>query len=158
MASKQLRWCCNQRNGINLVEPNRNLSLAFIEKSERSIEEMSNAKYQESKLHFAYYAMYESFYAIMQRVGVKCEIHTCTFEFMKSFLTESFSKDECSFLEKAYTARKDATYYVNRKISDQTTIEIIKKAPLFVVKCKSVLEKINENKIKSVRDALKKIC
>ena|SRR3989344_9037139 len=158
MASKKLVWCCKQRHGISLVEPSKNLAAAFIEKAGRSLEEMKNAKYTESKLNFAYYAMYESVYAVLQRIGVKSEIHLCTFEFMKAFLTEDFSAEESSFIEKSHTARNDTTYYVNRKVSDQMTKEMMKQAPLFFVKCKSILDKITENKIKAVRDEVKKFC
>src|SRR3989344_2996533 len=98
MDSKQIKWCCKKKNGISLVEPSKNLSLAFIEKAERSLEEMNNAKYIESKLNFAYYAMYEAVYAVLQRIGVKSEIHTCTIEFMKVFLSEHFTPEECKFI------------------------------------------------------------
>ncbi len=73
MENKQLKWCCKQKHGISLVEPSKNLSLAFIEKAERSLEEMKNAKYLESKLSFAYYSIYEAVYAVLQRIGVKSE-------------------------------------------------------------------------------------
>ncbi len=158
MENKTLNWCCNQKHGISLVEESKNLSSAFIEKAERSLEEMSNAKYIESKLNYAYYAIYESVYAILQRMGVKSEIHKCTFEFMKVFLSEHFTPEECKFIEKSHDARNDATYYVNRKVKDQMANDMMKRAPLFVVKCKSILDKIMESKIKYVRDELKKIC
>jgi uncharacterized protein (UPF0332 family) len=158
MASKQLTWCCKQRNGISLVEPNKNLSGAFIEKAERYLEEMKHAKYRESQIHFAYYVMYESVYAILQRIGIKCEIHTCTFECMKVFLSEHFTAEECSFMEKSHTARNDATYYANKKVPDAMADEMMKRAPLFLIKSKSVLDKITETRIRSVREELKKLC
>ena len=157
MDSKQIKWCCKKKNGISLVEPSKNLSLAFIEKAERSLEEMNNAKYIESKLNFAYYAMYEAVYAVLQRIGVKSEIHTCTLEFMKVFLSEHFTPEECKFIEKSHDARNDATYYVNRKVKDQMANDMLKRASSYLIKCKSILDKITENKIKSVRDELKKL-
>ena len=95
----KIKWCCKVKNGISLVEPNKNLAGGFILKAEKWLEDMSNAKYIESKILFAYYTIYDSVYAILQRIGAKCEIHSCTFEFIRVFLKKYFSEDEVKFME-----------------------------------------------------------
>ena len=97
--TKKLKWCCKQKHGIELVEPNKNLADAYIQKAGRSLEELRNAKYKETKISFAYYVMYESVYSILQIIGIKSEIHTCTFELMKVFLSEHFNEKDYSFCD-----------------------------------------------------------
>ena len=87
----RLKWCCNQKHGIELIEPNKNLADAFILKAEHFLEEMKNAKYKESKISFAYYTMYNGVYALLQRMGIKSEIHVCTFECIRAFFPLSFT-------------------------------------------------------------------
>lgn len=75
-----LKWCCNKREGIRLIEPNDSLSLGYIQMAENAIGTMIREK--NLNMQFAisacYYSMYYSLYSILMKIGVKCEIHTCT--------------------------------------------------------------------------------
>ena len=153
----KIKWCCKQRHGVELIESNKNLADAFISKAEKSLEEMQNAKYIESKISFAYYTMYNDIYVLLQHIGIKSEIHTCTFECIKIFLLEHFNEKECEFMEKSLHARNDTTYYVNKEVPDEQADEMMKKAPEMIIKCKSILQKITEQKINEVRSELEKI-
>jgi len=148
-------WCLNKKDGLSLVEPNQNLADAYLNKAEDSLKSVSLNKIKEWKIATAYYASYFSVYAILQKIGVKCEIHTCTIQFAKVFLNEFFSEEDIEFLEDSFKARGDSQYYVNREVSDEFYDIMMKNTPSFVVKCKGVLSKINEKKIKEIREKLK---
>ena len=46
------------------------------------------------KISTAYYTIYFSLYALLMKIGVKCEIHSCTIEFARQLLKEQISKEE----------------------------------------------------------------
>ena len=150
-----LKWCLTHKDGIRLVEPSQNLALAYVKKAEDSLTSMNETSVRDWKISTAYYAMYFSVYAVLNRVGIKCELHPCTIEFANSFLKEYFSDEEISFLEESIQARVDSQYYTDRKIDNKKYEEMIRKAPQMVVKCKEIVNKLNENKINEIREKLK---
>ena len=150
----KIDWCLKQKDGIRLVEPSDNLAKAYLKKAEDSLFSMTLNKIKEWKIATAYYASYFSVYAILQKIGVKCEIHTCTIEFVKSFLTEFLTTGDIDFFESSFIVRRDTQYYVDRQVADEQYEEMIKNTPAFVVKCKNILERIDEKKINEVRTKL----
>jgi len=154
---EKIRWCMKLKDGIRLEEPNENLSAAYIEKAEKSLQATSSLKgNREWSVSTSYYSMYFALYSILVKIGIKCEVHACTIEFMKRFLSKYFTQDECRFLEKSMKARIDAQYYVNRTISEEHYRKMLEKAPSFLVKCKQILSKINEKEIMDIRKKIKK--
>ena len=153
---KKVEWCCNTRNGFELVEPSSNLSAAYIIKAESSLETSRLAKSRDWKVSTAYYALYFSLYSILQKLGIKCEIHTCTILFAKEFLQEYFSEEQQGLLDKAFEARQDLQYYVDREVDNNIYTEIMNKTAPFISYCKSVGLKIDEKKTKQIREELAK--
>ena len=98
-----------------------------------------------------YYAMYYSLYAILMKIGVKCEIHSCTLRCMEEFLREFYSADDMSIITKAFRSRNTIQYYVDRVLDKQDIDFIITKAPLFNTKSKGILAKINERDTQRIR-------
>ena len=152
-----IKWCLKTKNGIELVEPSNNLADAYIKKAEESLGLMRTTEYRDWKISIAYYSMYYSLYAILMKIGIKCEIHACTIELMKEFLPDYFSKEEYEFMLKAMGARIDVQYYVNKEVKDKLYGELTKKPVDFLVKCKSILHKLNEDKINEIRSRIKKL-
>ncbi len=148
-------WCLKKRRGIEIIEPNSNLSEAYIKKAQQSLEEMHNIKTKDWKITIAYYTMYFSLYAILMRVGVKSELHSCTIEFMKKFLSNYFTKDECALMEDAFNARIDMQYYTDRGLDDDILDKVVDMVPDFLVKCKNILLRITEKDINKIRSALR---
>jgi len=129
---EKIKWCLHVENGIELVEPNENLSHVYLKKSEDALKAANSLKGNKDwEISSCYYAMYFALYAIMIRIGIKCEIHACTIEFAKLFLKEFFAEEELDFIEDSFKARKDSQYYVNRAISDQNYQEIINSLAVF---------------------------
>jgi len=102
-----------------------------------------------------YYSMYYSLYAILMRIGIKCEIHMCTLEFMKVMLSNLYSNEEIKTIKKAFDARNIAQYYVDKVVSKEDSDFIIAQAPLFLSKSKEILAKLNEKEIGEIRKRIK---
>jgi uncharacterized protein (UPF0332 family) len=82
---RKIAWCLGKDRGISIIEPNENLTEAYMKKAKESIEVMrtlQNKSYAWAA-SACYYSMYYSLYAIMMRLGIKSEIHSCSITFMR---------------------------------------------------------------------------
>lgn len=147
----KIKWCAARKEGLNLIEPNPNLAEAYIRKAEEALESVRVNTVRDWKISAAYYTAYFSLYSVLMKIGVKCGIHSCTIEFARIFLKEFFSEQNLDFVEDSLKARIDAQYYVDRSVPDEQYEQMINNAPEFLVKCKSILTKLNENKINEAR-------
>ena len=150
-----LKWCCKQKDGIRLIEPSDNLSLSYMKMAENALGTMNRER--KYNLTFAisacYYSMYYSLYSVLMKLGVKCEIHSCTLEFMKELLAEFYTKEDFKVISKAFDLRNIAQYYVDKVIDTKESELIMGKAPLFVNTSKEILSKINEKDVRKIRDS-----
>ncbi len=152
----KIEWCIRKKEGLRLIEPNSNLAGAYIKKSEEALQSMNANIPKDWKISTAYYTTYFALYALLMRIGIECEIHSCTIEFARQFLKEYFSKEEIEFVEESLKARINSQYYVNRTVPDPKYQDMIKLAPRFMVKCKSILNQLNEKTIKEIRENFQK--
>ena len=146
----QIKWCLNQKKGIELVEPSDNLRDAYLVKAEEALDTLITSKSRDWQITTAYYTIYHGIYSLLMKMGVKCEIHSCTIEFTKRFLNDHFSSEDFLLINKAFSARIDSQYYVNREVPDKNYDLIMKKTPAFLVKCKNVI--IEQTEIKKIRE------
>ena len=153
-----IKWCLNQKLGLELIDPNPNMSESYLKMAEESLSILNNV--EKSKIWTAttsYYIFYYSLYALMLTIGVKCEIHSCSLEFMKQFLNEFYDLQDNKNFNDAFSARTDLQYYADRPV-DQLMIDKTKKACKdFYIKTKDNIARITENQINSIREKLKKI-
>lgn len=151
----RIKWCLRKKDGLSLIEPNNNLSEAYLKKSEESLESIAVNIIKSWRISTAYYTFYFALYSILMKIGIKCEIHSCTIKFAEEYLNDFFEKEELDFVEDCLKARIDSQYYVNRNIPDKHYIKMIQRAPEFLVKCKNILIKLNEGKINEIRNKFK---
>lgn len=88
------------------------------------------------------------------KIGVKCEIHSCTISFMQHFLNKYFTDEEIELIEKSQKARIDTQYYSNRNISDDLYKRMTNNTALFLTKCKEIANNLTEEEIKDIRSNL----
>jgi len=150
----KIEWCLNVKNGLGFVEPNSNLAEAYLKKAEKALVSMNQVKAKEWKISTAYYSMYYSLYAILMKIGIKCEIHSCTLEFMKIFLKDYFTDDDATLLERSCSARNDIQYYTDKAVSIELFEKIIKNASFFVIKCKEIIKRLSEEDTIEIRKKL----
>ncbi|MCX6707543.1 MAG: hypothetical protein NT001_05390 [Candidatus Woesearchaeota archaeon] len=151
-----ISWCLAQKNGIQLAEPNKNMSQSYIKMAEESIAILSGV--EKSRIWTAttsYYIFYYSLYSLMLRIGVKCEIHSCSLEFMKQFLHEFYNKKDIDMMNTAFSARIDLQYYSDRPVDESAIKEIKAYCKDFYIKTKKSLSIINEDQVNAIRDRLK---
>ncbi len=153
----QLNWCLNIKNGLEVVEPNDNLCTAYFKKAENALNAAASLKEnKEWEVSSRYYAMYFAVYALLVKLGVKCENHVCTIEFMKVCLKDFFSNGDADLLHKAMIARVDVQYYTDRFVDEKTYQNLKANSGLFLVKCKEASKKINQETVKKIRELLYK--
>ncbi len=74
---------------------------------------------------------------------------------MKEFLRDYFSEEDIELLEKSQKARIDVQYYSDKNISKELYQKIKKQRALFLVKCKNILNHMNEETVKKLREKIK---
>jgi uncharacterized protein (UPF0332 family) len=153
----RLAWCSRQKNGTRLIEPNENLASAYLKKSEEAMEAMHSVTSREWKISAGYYSLYFSLYAVMMKVGIKSENHTCTCEVMKVLLADYFTHDECDLMEEGRRARVETQYYVSPDLPDHFSGLLVKQVPRFHVKCKGISSTLNEQQIQNLREIYRHI-
>ena len=152
----KMKWCLGKREGITITEPNTDLSKAYILKAGEALESMSVNIIKDWKISTAYYTIYFSLYSLLMKIGIKCEIHSCTIEFTSRYLNEFFTQEDIEFFQKSLKARIDSQYYVDRVVSDEQYRDMIVKAPSILVNCKSILIKLTEKKVNEIRSKFQK--
>ena len=143
-----------QKKGIELVEPSNNLREAYLKKAEEALDTLRTSKSRDWQLTTAYYTIYHGIYSLLMKIGIKCEIHSCTIDFARQFLKEHFTDDDFELIDKAFSARIDSQYYVNREVLNHNYNLIMKKTPVFLVKCKNMV--IEQKEIEEIRDKINK--
>jgi uncharacterized protein (UPF0332 family) len=145
----QIKWCLKQKKGIKLVEPNDAISEIYIKESLNDFEMIDKVN-QKWRTVTAYYSCYNSVYAILMKIGIKCEIHDCTIGLMEVI---GFGAEEIKFLNKLKTERVDVQYYLKPASLSIDKNEIL----LFLHKCKILLKELNDDKINEIRKKITKI-
>ncbi len=150
-----IEWCLEKRRGLRLVEPSEAMSESYLEMAEESIRALQ--KVEESRIWratTAYYVFYYALYSLMLRIGVKCEIHSCSIEFMKRYLREFYSGKDMSMFEKAFSARINLQYYADRTVDDAVIDDVDQHCRRFFVKTKDSLAGLGEAGIREIRKEL----
>ena len=147
-----IKWCLNVRNGLELVESNENMMTSYLKMAKESLDTIKEV--ERSKIWISstsYYTMYYSLYALMMKIGVKCEIHSCSIKFMKRFLQDFYDGDDIRLTEKGFEVRNDLQYYPDRFVSEQILIELKERVIDFFIKTKEIISKITEKQINEIR-------
>ncbi len=158
----KIRWCSRKKGGISLVSPNENLCKAYLKKANDSLKSMNlnmNACLFDWAVDAAYYARYQAVYALLQKCGIKSEIHDCSIALLRPLFGNRLDKRYISELETAKEQRKNMTYYTDRMMPEDKIRENIRTAPDFVLKLESIISELNtEEEITDIRNKLRSIC
>ncbi len=98
----KLKWCFGKKE-VKLIKPNKNLADEYLRSAEETLLILRDIK-GKSNMWLAttkYYCEYFAIYALLMRLGIKSEIHSCTIEIVK-FLEEQniIDKGTAEILEK----------------------------------------------------------
>ena len=161
MSDENIVWCLKQKRGIRIIEPNPNLTKAYLKKALSALNTMTAAlKINETDwvTTTAYYARYFALYALLMKIGIKSEIHDCTINMAKllsnnGILTPSLIED----IAKAKQTRIDTQYYVEKEQSPKTIQSNVEAARKFVLETEKTIENITKEQINSIRTKLTKL-
>lgn len=154
----RLKWCLKQRKGIRIIKPSENLIKAYQEKSRNALRSMDvNARegITEWAISASYYAKYFAVYALLSKIGVRCEIHDCTITLFEYLFQHRLPPEILGELRKSKSDRIETQYYT-RKITidlDQS----MKDTKTFILEIEKILDSLNKEETIQLSNELKKL-
>jgi uncharacterized protein (UPF0332 family) len=157
MENKSLKGCFKIKDGLKIVEPTDILSKSYLEQARAALLK-SEKDVQDNDCLWAtvalYYADYYALYSFLQKVGLKCENHTCTI-IASSFL---LGEDRVKIINQHKDKRTDAQYYL--KIDQESKVrEMIQESKIFVAELDNLISNLSDHEInefrRKIKDAIK---
>ena len=147
-----IEWC--KKHGMKLIEPNDNLAEEYYKNAEETLRVTNLIKHSGSNMWLAtqkYYTEYLASYALLMKIGIKTEIHSCTIEIIKllekeNVITFNLSKT----LEDDKELRIDNQYYLkNRPVnfSSESLAELL-------LNIREILDNITKEQISNIRGVI----
>ena len=143
-----LRWCLKQRKGISIVKPSENLVRAYLKKTGDSLKSMeinAGAGLSDWAVSTSYYAKYFAVYALLSKIGAKCEIHDCTIALFEHLFGDSVPKELIEELKRSKEDRVETQYYTRETNVDLE--KLINKTRQFVLEIEKIIDGLNSQKI-----------
>ena len=137
---------------LMLVAPSQEISGTYLAKSDSFLESariLREAEHLEEAVSMAYYSMYHAMTALLFRSGIRCENHAGAI----MLLEELFGMD-ISALDEAKRLRVDTQYYVDRTLTLEDLVELIRVAGDFHDLIHDRIDRITGEEIAKVRKML----
>jgi len=152
-------WCRKQKNGVKLIEPNDNLSEAYLKKSNEALKVMKKigGVSKEWSISSAYYARYNAVYSLLMKCGIESEIHDCTLAIFRFLFRQEFEEDVFEEVEAVKEQRINTQYYTDRNLNNKKYQAIVKDTPDFILKIESFIINLTKDQIEEIRKKLKKL-
>ena len=155
MENKKLKWCFRLKDGLRIVEPNDRLARSYLEEAKLSLER-AEKNFRDGDLLWTtvvvYYAEYYALYSFLQRIGIKCENHSCSISAVTSLLGE----DKTKIINQHKDKRIDAQYYMKIDKKEQIN-QMLQEAKIFISIFDQLVSNTNEKEINSYRTHLENI-
>lgn len=154
MQNKKLQWCFKLKDGLRVLQPNERLSKSYLEQAKSSLLR-AEKDLADNDLLWAtvtiYYAEYYALYSFLQRIGIKCENHTCSILAVAILL----GNDKTKIINDHKKKRIDAQYYM--KVGQKEKIKLmLQEAKLFISEFDEIVSSLTDDEIKTYREKLKK--
>ena len=152
MENKKLKWCFNIKGGLKIVEPNERLSKSYLEQAKSSLLR-AKKDFEDKDLLWTtvaiYYAEYYALYSFLQRIGVKCENHSCSILIIGVLLGE----DKIKTINEHKDKRIGAQYYM--KVDQEIKVKaMLTEAQNFISSLDGLISNLSEKEIKEYRDKI----
>jgi len=149
---KKLKWCFKIKDGLKIVQPNDRLSRSYLEQAKSSLLR-AKRDFEDKDLLWAtvaiYYAEYYALYSFLQKIGVKCENHSC------SILAVGFllGKEKIKTINDHKDKRIDAQYYM--EVGQENKVKaMLTEAQKFVSIFDELVSNLSEKEIKEYMDKI----
>ena len=152
MENKKLKWCFKIKDGLKIVEPNERLSKSYLEQAKSSLLRAKKDLEDKDLLWTTvaiYYAEYYALYSFLQKIGVKCENHSCSILAVGIL----FGEDKIKIINKHKDKRIDAQYYM--KVDQEIKVKVmLTEAQNFISNFDELVSNLSEKEIKEYRDKI----
>ena len=152
MENKKLKWCFKIKDGLKIVEPNERLSKSYLEQAKSSLLRAKKDLEDKDLLWTTvaiYYAEYYALYSFLQKIGVKCENHSCSILAVGIL----FGEDKIKIINKHKDKRIDAQYYM--KVDQEIKVKVmLTEAQNFISNFDELISNLSEKEIKEYRDKI----
>jgi len=146
-----------QSKGIRLLKPSDNLVKAYLVKSRNALRSMDvNAKegIAEWAVSASYYAKYFVVYALLEKIGVRCEIHDCTIALFEYLFHNRAPPELIQELRESKEDRVETQYY---PVTVEVNLEQLKsKTKDFVLEVEKMLDGLTSDEIRDLVGRLKR--
>ncbi len=153
-----LKWCLKQGRGVRLVKPSENLVRGYQQKSRSALKSMDvNARegIYEWAVAASYYARYFAVYALLQKIGLKSEIHDCTIALFNYLFRDDVSSRLIEELKLAKEERVETQYYTSEVTVDGK--QLVSDAKTFVLEIEKLADALNREKILKLQKRLNEL-
>jgi len=152
MENKKLKWCFKIKDGLKIVQPNDRLSKSYLEQAKSSLLR-AKKDFEDKDLLWTtvaiYYAEYYALYSFLQKIGVKCENHSCSILAVGILLGE----DKTKTINEHKDKRIDAQYYM--KVDQENKVKfMLTEAQNFISIFDESVSNLSEKEIKEYRDKI----
>ena len=152
----RINWCKKQSKGMRLTEPNKNLSEDYFNSAEESMKVLTAIHKTQSNIWLAttkYYIEYFATYAVLMKLGIKCEIHECTIEIARLLEKENIlPKNTAETLENDKQLRIDNQYYLKNRAVELKPEELSR----FLLTIRQSLDQLSPEKTAAIRKRLER--
>lgn len=155
---RYLKWCLGQGRGIKLTKPSDNLVKAYLRKSRNALKSMDvnmRAGISEWGVSASYYAKYFAVYALLLKVGVKCQIHDCTITLFSYLFSDNVPRQVIQELRKSKEDRIETQYYTGEVKVNQD--QLMKQTKDFVLEIEKTMDSLSSERIALLQATLKKL-
>ena len=148
----KLKWCFKIKDGIKIVDPNERLSKSYLEQAKSSLLR-ARKDFEDKDLLWStiaiYYSEYYALYSFLQRIGIKCENHSCSIIAVSSLLGEEKTKT----INEHKTKRIDAQYYM--KVDQENKVKsMLTEANNFISYFDELVSNLSEKEVKEYRNKI----
>ncbi|HKZ41790.1 MAG TPA: HEPN domain-containing protein, partial [Candidatus Hodarchaeales archaeon] len=119
----------------------------------RSMDVNAEAGIPEWAVSASYYARYFAVYALLQKIGVKCEIHDCTIALFEYLFGDSVPKQLIRELQQSKEYRIEAQYYTQEIKVDLD--RMINETKNFVLEIEKIIDSLDTERIAQLQNRLK---
>ena len=150
-------WCSRKKSGIKITSPNENLCNAYLKKANDALKSMNlnlSGGLYDWAVEAAYYSRYHAIYALLQKCGIKSEIHDCSIVSIKYLFANKISEELTKELEETKNQRKNLIYYVNREVKETDMKKNFETAPKFVLAIEKIISELKQEEIKQIIQTL----
>jgi|GEM_PF-364989 len=155
---RYLIWCLKQSKGIGLVKPSENLVKAYLRKSRNAMKSMevnAGVGITEWAVSASYYAKYFTVYALLQKIGIKCEIHDCTIALFDHLFHDSIPKPMIQELRRSKEDRIETQYYTQEIKMDLK--QVMNETKNFVLEIERIIDGLNAERTALLQKQLREL-